>query len=164
MSVGWPWRLFLFSIMLLLAVGLAYAGLVYGYQPYLTSKIEDVDKKTNELLAQVSIKDKEDFIKFYSQTTNLKDILENHVFSSKIFTLLEKRTSQKVYYTDFDFNLTERKLSLSGLAESYSVLGEQLASFDEEPMIEKYNLENSRTNENLVQFKIAVVLSPNLLK
>lgn len=163
LPVGWPWRIFVFSVMFLLAAILSYFGLRFGYSSYLTSKIKSIDANLETLTGEISIKDRNDFINSYSQLVNLKNILDKHMFVSKIFPLLEKVTNQKVYYTTLDFKLTERKLILEGLTDSYGTLGEQLASFDGEPMIERYNLDQSQIADNLIKFKVSLILSRNLL-
>lgn len=162
LPVGWPWRLFVFSLFMMLAVVLIYTGLRFGYKPYLSSKITDIDNKLGELNSQISAKDKEDFINSYSQLANLKNILNKHVFTSKIFPLLEKVTHQRVYFNDFSFKMADRKLILNGTAESYGVLSEQLAAFDGEPTIENYILNQSKADGSAAQFKVTLTLSPNL--
>lgn len=166
LPVGWPWRLFIFSLLVFSIVILGYLGLNFGYRPYLESKIEEMDAKISDLTSQVPLAEKEKLILIYSQFANLQKILNNRLFSSKIFPILEKITNLKIYYTVLDLKVDELKLILTGAAANYGVLSEQLAVFDVEPMIKKYNLNHSQLNDisNYVDFKVELFLSPDLLK
>ncbi|MDD5547551.1 MAG: hypothetical protein PHN74_01430 [Candidatus Pacebacteria bacterium] len=164
LSVGWPWRLFIFSIAACLVVVAGYAGLRFGYQEILKSSISNTDKQLTKLSESVTQKDEEGLIISYSQLINLKKVLDNHVFSSKIFPLLERDTHARVYYNDFNLKATEEKLILSGVANSFKTLSEQLAAFDNDPLITSYMLEESSVNEGSVNFRVSLILADNLFK
>lgn len=164
LPVGWPWRFFSASLIIFFAVLLVYLGLVFGYQPYLRSQIQEMDNQINQLLGTVSKEDQENFTQFYSQLVNLKSLLDNHAESSKLFPLLEKITNKKVYYTNLNLRIPERELELEGLTESYAVLGEQLESFNQSNEIDRYLLNQSQLSGNLVQFKATLKLKAGLLK
>ncbi len=163
---GMPWRLFIFTALFVLLVALIYAGLSFGYRPYLESRINEVDQQISQLSAAVSQQDQENFIRFYSQLINFNKILEKHPLASKIFSLLEQITNKKVFYTDLDLRVEERKLALEGVAASYAVLAEQLASFDQEPLIASYALNQSQYSsaDRGVRFKAALTLKEGVLK
>ena len=131
LPVGWPWQFFSVSLIIFLTSLLIFLGLTLGYGPYLRSQILETDDKINQLLETVSKKDQERFAQFYSQLVNLKNLLDNHILSSKVLPWLEKITNQKVYYTNATIKVPEHKLELEGIAESYGVLGEQLEAFNQ---------------------------------
>jgi len=164
LSVGWPWRFFSVALIIFSAALLVYLGLIFGYQPYLRSQLQETDNQINQLLGTVSKEDQENFIRFYSQLVNLKNLLDNHIESSKLFPLVEKITNKKIYYNNFNLRVPERELELEGRAESYAVLGEQLESFNQSEEIERYLLNQSQLSGNLVQFKVTLKLKAGVLK
>ncbi|MDD5430633.1 MAG: hypothetical protein PHP03_00150 [Candidatus Pacebacteria bacterium] len=165
LPVGWPWRFLVFSSLLLFISVLSFAGLTLGYEPYLNSQIKKIDANLASLSAGIKQEDKERLITTYSQSVNLKKILDSHVLSSKVFTMLEKNTSPRVYFTNMDLDVANKRVSLNGVADSYVVLSQQLAAFDNEPDIKSFLLEDSQMRENgSVQFRALLNVSDNLFK
>ncbi len=163
---GMPWRLFIFIALFTLAVALVYAGLSFGYRPYLESRISEVDQQISQLGAAISKQDQENFVRFYSQLINFNKILEKHPLPSKIFLLLEQATNKKVAYTNVDLRVGEKKLTLEGIAASYTTLAEQLASYDQSPAVASSLLNQSQYSDtdNAVRFKVTLMLKDGVLK
>ncbi|MEK9170109.1 MAG: hypothetical protein AAB674_00485 [Patescibacteria group bacterium] len=164
LPVGWPWRLFSASFVVFLTALLIYLGLVVGYEPYLNSRIQQKEAEIQNLAQTVSNEDRDKFIGFYSKLDNLKNILDSHVFSSKIFPQLEKITNQKVFYSGASLKVSARELQVDGVAENYGVLGEQLESFSQLKEVERYILDQSRAEEGVVRFKATLILKDTLIK
>src|SRR3989344_5147872 len=82
LTVGWPWRFFLFSILMIITFLVVYFGLTLGYRPFLESLIEEQNIEINQLGQTISQQDQQGFINFYSQLANLQNILNSHVTSS----------------------------------------------------------------------------------
>lgn len=164
LPVGWPWRLFTISLVIFGVALFTYLGLIVGYEPYLQSKIQEKDAEINQLAQIVSKDDQEKFIQFYSQLTNLKNLLDNHIAASKLFPWLEQATNQKVYYSGAHLKVPERELELEGFAESYAILGEQLESFEQAEEVERYILDQSQFSEGKIQFKVKLKLKGDVIK
>ncbi len=164
LSVGWPWRLLSVSFIIFLIILLTYFGLVIGYEPYLNSRIEQKETEINNLAQTVSNEDRDKFIGFYSKLDNLKNILDNHIFSSKIFPQLERITNKKVYYSGVSLKIPTREFEVDGVAENYGVLGEQLESFAQLSEVERYILNQSRIEEGAVRFKATLIFKDALFK
>ena len=164
LPVGWPWRFFSVSLIIFSATLLVYLGLVFGYKPFLNSNIQTIDAEIGKLSQTVTKEDQEQFIKFYSQLTNLKLLLDNHSVSSKVFSALEQMTNQKVFYRSATLKIPEQELELDGVAESYGVLSEQLEAFTQSGGVERFILSQSQTGEGGAQFKAILKLKAVLLK
>jgi hypothetical protein len=162
--IGAPTRLLTFSFLFLLIAVLVYLGLEFGYKAFLNSRIEETEQRIRQLTTTVSKEDQDKFVVFYSQLVNFKKILDSHVSASKLFGLLERITNQKVFYSNLDLRVGSRDLVLDGVANSYAVLAEQLASFDKEPSVESYVLSQSQFNEGRVQFRITLKLKESVLQ
>jgi hypothetical protein len=158
LAVGWPWRLFLFSLLVLVVVGVLYVGLESGYKIYLNDQIGRQDQAIEELSQSISAEDQEKFIAFYSQLANLQALLDNHQVTAGIFPFLEEKTNRFVYYDFVDFKPAERKLVLEGVALSYEVLAQQLEAFNRAREVEGLVVQESQSVGNRVQFRLSLIL------
>lgn len=163
LPVGWPWRLFLFSIILLALVLFIYFGIILGYQPYLKSERQSLDKKINEIGGAISETDRGNFINFYSQLVNLQSLLNKHIKGSNVYAFLEKNTNQGVYYEGANISVAEHFLRLEGIARSYDNLVQQLVVFEQVPEIQKVILEESQAAEKGIRFSLQIIFKPELL-
>ncbi len=161
-ATGWPWKMFLFSLFIVVLVALAYFGMQYGYQPYLRSKIAQVDTDLNSLTSQIPQEDQDSFVSFYSQLTNLQTLLKKHVVASDIFSIIERNTESRVYFTSLDLSVGERRINLEGIASSYEVLATQLAGLSKVPQIQKYLLTESQSVDGKVRFRLNIFINPGV--
>lgn len=163
LPVGWPWRLFLFSIFLLFLVLLIYFGIIWGYQPYLVSRRQSLDKKISEIGGSISEADRENFVNFYSQLVNLQELLGKHVKGSSIYNFLETNTNTGVYYDGAEVSVTDHLIRLDGVANTYDNLIQQLVAFEQSPEINKVVLEQAQTADRGVRFSLQLIFRPELL-
>jgi hypothetical protein len=163
-AVGAPWKLFVFSLIFLGAVIGSYAGLIFGYRPYLNSRIEAVQAQIDDLATSVSAEEQADLLRFYSQIVNLKTLLDSHVTFSKFFPFLERRTNNRVSFDVMFVNSATRELVLEGVAENFSILSEELQSLHQAPEIADYTLNQSQLADGRVRFRISAEIPPALFK
>lgn len=164
LPVGWPWRFFLFSLLVFLTTLIVYAGLSFGYKPFLTAQIEEQEAAIAQLSRTIPKKQQEDFVTFYSQLVNLQTLLKNHVFVSKIFPFLQNNTNRFVYYTLIDLRLGERRLGLEGVAANYGVFSQQLQAFTVAPEVESLIVNESSALEGGVKFRLSLILGRSLFR
>src|SRR3989338_1636243 len=116
LAVGWPWRMFIFTSVMFLAAVFVYLGLAFGYKPYLQNSVSNIESELNSLSLQISPEAQKNFIRFYSQISNLRSLLAKHVTTSKLLPLLEASTHQKVVYSSTTLIPGERTLRIEGFA------------------------------------------------
>jgi len=158
LAVGWPKRLFTLATILFISVFLVYVGLAFGYRVFLNNSIEKLDDQLETLSTQITEEQKEDLATLYSQVTNVRTLLKDHVATSQAFTLLESLTHPKVTYLNLDLDMKDRRLILSGITPSYDDLTAQLAIFENSSDVERYNLESSEWDNGVIQFKVNLVM------
>ena len=164
LPVGWPWRLLLLSFVVLGLAVFIWAGLSFGYKPFLHSRINSLDKEIENLRKSLTPEEQENFLVFYSQIANLSKLLKNHLISSKTFPWLEQITNKRVYYNRFELSSIDNGLILQGQAQSLEILAQQLESFKETPEIERFVLKNAKLAGKDVQFDMKLFLKNNFLK
>jgi hypothetical protein len=157
-----PWRLLAFSSFIFLLSILSFFALNLGYSNYLNSQIDFVDQEILVLEEMVSPESQSIFVDLYPRLSNFLNLSNSHVYTNKILPLLEKITNPNVYYSNFDLNIPDNKLVLSGLAKDFNSLSLQLYSYDKNQMITNYILNQSRLIEDIVSFRITLFLSPEL--
>ncbi|MDD5711036.1 MAG: hypothetical protein PHV43_02985 [Candidatus Colwellbacteria bacterium] len=164
LAVGWPKRFFTFTVILFAAVFLVYIGLAFGYRMFLNRSIDKLDSELESLSSEITDEQREELATLYSQVTNVRTLLENHVATSKAFTLLESITYPKVAFLTLDLDMKDRRVVVSGVSPSYDGLTAQLALLENEPNIEEYNLEDSSWDDGVVQFKINMTIDRNVFE
>ncbi len=145
-SIGTPWRLFVFSVLLFAFSLLVYFGLSVGYENYLQSRSNALDQNLSQLSSSISQQDQQQFINIYSQIINLKSILGSHLFTGNIFPFLEKNTLPQVFYSEAKFTGYTGVLELTGQAASLQVLAEQISQFEQAPELASAVLSSMQFN------------------
>jgi hypothetical protein len=137
---GWSGQLLIFSSTVLFISVLIYVGLVFGYQTYLKSQVKKIQDQIQVFSQQIPADEQAKIASFYSQLTNLKLLLANHVVSSRAFGWLEKNTQANVYWSSFNLNVDAGSLAINGVAKSIDDLEQQLAIFQSLSEIKKMNI------------------------
>lgn len=158
-SIGFPWRLFLFSTIIFLFSLFVYFGIKFGYGAYLETRARDLDRDIENLANRVSEADQERFLSFYSQLANLKQVINGHYFTANVFSFLEKNTLPNVYFRDARFTGENAKLELRGEAENGDAFIAQLALFDSRPEVVSSVLESVRFSDAAVDFSLTLIFS-----
>lgn len=129
-SIGFPWKILVFSAIVFGFTLFIYFGLQFGYMSFLDSRGKNLDQKINDLARVVSQEDQQQFIAFYSQLVNLKDVLQKHTLLSPSLVLLERYTIPSVYYTSAKIIPNDGRIDVVGRANSIDSFVEQLSVFD----------------------------------
>lgn len=162
-NVGLPWRLMIFTFVLLLFAILLFAGLKFGYINYLDDQIEATDSQMEDLAAQVSEGEKERFLTFYSQLVNLKKVLDRRSFSQNLFSLMEGNTLESIYYTNVEYSEDRLSAIFSGRAESMEDFVNQMTVFGDSNEINKAVLQDLSLAEGEVNFSVNILLNGQFL-
>ncbi len=162
LPVGWPWRFFLFSLLIAITAVVAYAGMAFGYIPFLKAQINKQQASIDELGRVVSPQKQEEFIRFYSQLVNVQSILRSHAIISPLFSMLEQNTNTGVQYTVMETRIPERKISLEGRAENYGIFAQQLQAFAIAPEVESVMVNDSNALDGRVRFRVSLTVKPSV--
>lgn len=160
---GGVWRLFIFSLFVFAVTLVAYLGLKFGYQNFVQGRIDSVNRQITALDQQALPEEQEQYVKFYFQLVNLQNILNNHTAASRFFPLLQTNTNQLVAYNSIGVD-TSGIVNLSGAAQDFRVLAQQLKVFEEMPEVSKVEIQNASENEGRVSFQINLSLRPEVFK
>ena len=161
-SVGLPWKLMVFSIVLFVFSLFIFAGVKFGYASYLNKRQETLKTEITALAKKINPDDQTKYVNFYSQTLNLKKVLDRHQFSGNLFKFLEEKTATNVYYTNASYTADGGSLKIQGVAATSEALVQQLSVFDSAPELKSAVLTQMRFKEaNKVSFEIEFVFRDN---
>jgi len=154
-SVGLPWKLMVFSIILFIFSLFIFAGIKFGYASYLSQQQDKLKADTVALAKKINPDDQAKYVNFYSQTLNLRKVLDRHQFSGNLFKFLEEKTATNVYYTNASYTGEGGKVTLQGVAATSEALVQQLSVFDSSPELKSAVLSQMRfTEAGMVSFSI----------
>ena len=165
LEVGWSWRLLVLTCFIFGITLVIFLGMKFGYEPYLDKKIKTLDAEIDKLNQSFTQSQVDNFIKFYSQLSNLKILLNNHIFGSNILKFLEENSLKNLTYTGLDLDVSRKETKLSGTISSYELLAQQLEIFRQSPLVKEVFLKNSRKNDRgEIDFEVTLVLAKDLFK
>jgi Tfp pilus assembly protein PilN len=167
-SVGFPWRLLIISVVVFGLSVLVWAGISFGYVPYLNSQINGADSAFNALSSKIDINQQQSLTDFYSQLYNIQTLQGTHIYPSKLFDFLEKNVYPTVKLTSMQTGITGGDLSFEGLAVDYATLTNELAILKTDPNILTVSLDSSRQRAAKdgggVNFSIRVTFNPSYFR
>ena len=95
---------------------------------------------------------------------NLKKFEEIHIFSSKLFQMLEELTLANVLWRNFSADLSKNRIDLKGQAANYNILAEEIKTLEKDPRIKKVETSGISLGAGGVNFNMFLEFNPDLLK
>ena len=142
-----------------------------AYLFFLDWNMGDEGKKIRKEISiaenQITVFKKEEkkLINIQKKVLYIKDLLNQHIYWTRFFALLEKYTLPDVYYTDFSSSINQ-PLALNGIAKNSQTLVGQVitlqnaADFVDEMEAKDISLVSENTDE--VSFTLNLVLNPDI--
>lgn len=95
-----------------------------------------------------------------------QNLLEGHLYPSRLFTLIEELTIPQVQFNSFNADLENHKLNLEGRTASYSFLAKQLTVLEQDERIKTVETSNIalRSEAGGVGFNLLLEFDPKILK
>ena len=146
-AVGFPWRILIITLVIFGLSVVIYVGINFGYIPYLNSQLEKVDVQFAQLSKSFDENQQKEFINFYSQLYNIKNLSSAHVYPSKVFDLIETSLYRNVRLSNLQMNVASEEIRIDGIAQDFDTLANQLASLKSNPDIYSVSLDSSKKIE-----------------
>lgn len=161
-------NIFLLVSIMILAVSVITAGAVFGYSKYLTSVIEVKTAALDQARNEIDREKVEDFIRLQQRFESGKGLLENHVVSSRFFTLLEESTLQNVKFDQMTLDIAEDRtasVELAGYARNFNTLASQSTTIAGVKEFKRSIFSDIRINTNgTVGFTLSADIDPDLMR
>jgi len=160
-----PWKALIFSVVIFGLTIIIYAGVMLGYKAFLSSAIEEKENRIAELERSALKEETErEFIQFYSQLINIRNLLESHIAITPAFAMLETNTKTDIGFSNMAINTRDRSINISGFARSYEALAAQVAIYKNMPGVQEVSLISAERADNMVSFDIKIALESSLLR
>jgi hypothetical protein len=164
-NVGFPWRLLIISFVVFGLTVLLWAGIKFGYIPFLNSQLDKVTSSFNSLSQKVSADQQKSLTDFYSQLYNIQTLQNNHKYPARLFDFLERNIYSGLNITNFEANLDGGDIRFDGVAFDFQTLVNQLSLLRMDPNVSLVTLESSRQRDlkegGGVSFSIKMSIKPN---
>lgn len=135
-----------------------YEGTLRGESRDIQASIENLNKHRNA--------DKENVVlEFDAKLTRLSSILDNHIYSSRLFVFIESIAHPKTQFINFSFASSEGKLALNGVTASYETFGEQIVALEQSEKVRDLVILDVRLQKTgQVEFAIAFKADESVYK
>jgi len=167
-SVGFPWRLLIISIVIFGLTVLVYAGINFGYVPYLNSEINKADANFTDLSKKIDVSQQQSLTDFYSQLYNVQALASTHSHPSKIFDFLEKNIYPTVKLSSFQAGISGGDVSFDATAVDFNTVINQLAILKADSNVLAVSLDSSRQRETKdgggVVFSVRMSFNPTFFE
>ena len=91
--------------------------------------------------------------------------LSSHILITNFFDFLEENTHPRIYFDQMSLKASSASVSLSGRADSFLSLGQQLMIFDDNSIVKSVSLSNiSLSEEGSIVFSVGLFLDSSLFK
>jgi Tfp pilus assembly protein PilN len=155
---------FYISIILLVSAVVSYFVLVH-LQKKAEDGLTEVEQKISQELTPEKRGLEKRIFSYQVKIQNFSKLLGQHRLSTKVFEKLEDLVHQKVWFTSLNLDSKESLVKISGKAESFQALSQQLLIFRAENLIKKANLTNiSLGEEGEIEFSFLLSLDPEIFK
>ncbi len=160
---GWSGGVLFYSGVLLAVVVVIYAGLSFVYAPILNARIAGAESKISALSNTISASDEQQLATYYSQISNLRLLIQNHIVLSPFFAWLEGHTEANVSYANLNFS-AGNQVALTATALTEADVNQQVAIFQAAPEVKMVNVSNLSfvATNNMWQFSVSLVMQPSM--
>jgi hypothetical protein len=144
------------------------AFVLFGILTILTDKeVKSLDSEVEKVLEEISEAKTFDGGLSVDNLPRLADLLNNHIYWSKVFPEIERLTLPSVDLSNFSGNSSggESSVSFSGSAANFKELARQVTAFRSGDVFEKVGFSSQGVSkEGGISFQITIKLIPNFLK
>ncbi len=161
---GWSGQVLMFTSTLFFIALFVYAGIIFGYKPYLNASIKKLNDQINTFAQQIPQGQQKDIIHFYSQLANVKKILDGHIFTSPFFGWLEKNVNPNVYFTSVNITMSNHQVVLNGLGKTLDDVTAQLELFRQAPEVAKLAVGGVTVTSKGITFDTTLTFAPSFFK
>lgn len=150
------------AVVFLIVVVLLVLGL-WGYKMSLDRQSSGLAQRIAELSQTRDVEFENELIDLKDKIEGLKNILNNQVYASGIFTLLEELVVPQVRFANLSGDLSQMTISLGTLATDVDSLVKQLVVFKNDDRVEKATLSSiGMDNSGEVNSVIELRLRPSV--
>jgi hypothetical protein len=158
-----PWLdiLFYLSAGLLIFVFISYFLVSQSIKASQKAQLEADVKLASEDLK--SSKLKKEILTYQKKINDFSVVINGHLEASNAFGFIESKCHPSVWFSNFSLKTKTGNIELSGEAQNFQALGQQMIIFRDEPMITKSSLDSITMGKGgSIGFKVTLSLDPSV--
>lgn len=156
----WQNILFYFSLSLVLAVFLSYF-ILGNYIKNAALTLKDLEGTISKEKTSAERTLEKEVFGYQKKITDFSQLIGTHLFTSNTFTFLEKVSHPQVWFVQFNLDSEKKRAVLTGQADNFQALGQQLLILKEKPEIQNFDLSNiSIGRKGKVDFVLELSFNP----
>jgi hypothetical protein len=163
-AIGWP-RTFFVLTLILVILTISAQLLIASYNRLLASRSKQVERDIEDLKDTIPSEDLERLVKFDRQIRNLRLLLNNHVYQTRLLDEIERFTLPQVRYSTLNIHRLNAVAALRGRAPSMEAVSLQAAAFSQSDSITSVTVKRaSISNDGGVAFEMDLGFKRSLLQ
>ena len=104
-----------------------------------------------------------EILSYQKKIKDFSIVADNHLESSRLFPALEKATHPKVVFSQFNLDVKNKSLGLTGTTQSFETLGQQPLILQERDFVEKARLDSiSMDKSGKINFSLSISLNEKI--
>jgi len=160
------WLKILFYILIALFLVIVLSYFIFGhFQNKSLTALQNLEEEILKEKTPQKIALEKEILNYQKKINNFTLMLDHHLLSSKFFNFLEKTSHPQIWFSKINLSLGETLAIVSGRAETFPVLGQQLQIFKKEALIKSATLsEISLGEKGEIEFTFTLSFDPNFFK
>ena len=160
----WVDILFYFSLFLLILT-IAVYFILNNMQQKINKEIFSLDAELNRIDASSEVMLEKEVLAQQAKITDFSNLTSNYLYILPIFDFIGKLTHPKIVFSIFSVSANANMVQVSGLADSFQTVGQQLLIFKNEKLIKQTELSNVSIGEKgKIPFNFTLLLDPGVFK
>lgn len=152
-----------FALALILILVCSYF-LFWYFEKKTSQSLEDLENQIVNMRNEEIKKEEDTVLKFQNKINDFSQLLNNHKPSVNFLNYLENICHPRVQFTNFSLDVKQLKMVLSGQAESFQALGQQILILKEADFVKDFHLLSIGIGkEGGAEFSLDLFLSPEVL-
>ena len=161
---GWLNNL-LFAFLIILLLSIFSYFILNSSVKRAGNSLQGLTMSLNDLRSLERSTAEREVLKYNNKIGYFFQLLDHHLETSKIFSLIQQSSRPQVWFTKFNLNAVGDKMILSGKTPNFGNLGQQILIFKQRDWVSKVELQSvSLSKEGNVDFELLVYIKPGILK
>lgn len=156
-AANWLNTLFYLSLFLLL-ISIISFFLLGGFLGKNEQASADLDEALSLLQSPENLTLEKEVLSYQKKINSFSQLKGEHFQPSGLFEIIEQNSHPQVWFTQFNLETDQKKVTLAGKTQSFETLGQQLLIFQKAEEIREVNLEKvSISKESKIEFSLSFI-------
>lgn len=155
----------LYLSIIILIVAISSYFVLKNFLQKTENNIQSVKNQITQLNSSPQNNLKEEVLNDQKKINDFASLLNSQKYTSQVFPFIEKLTLPNVTFSSFDLKVSKNEVSVSGFADSFQTLGQQLLAFQNDPLVKSVALSGvSLGTKSGVPFTFDLILDPKVFQ